>query len=413
VFRARQHHRWATISAWVEHVLAVVSPGQGAQTPGMLSAWLDLPGVAERLRWACAVTGLDLIATGTTGTADEIRDTAVAQPLLVALALAVAPELSRPDLGPAAPQVTAGHSVGEYAAAAIAGALSPETALVLVRQRGKHMAAAAAATPTGMSAVLGGDADTVAAALEQHGLVAANVNTAGQVVAAGSLDALAALAAAPPEGARVRALDVAGAFHTPYMESARDALTDIAAAAPYADPRLRLLGNGDGAVVTHGADVVRRLVTQVAQPVRWDLCMQTMKDLGVTAVIELPPAGTLVGLFKRAMPDVQTLAIKTPDDLVAARALVEAHAHLLSEPAPSWRLAVAPVAGTFRPRDVDAGAEVAAGDVVGMVVSNRSEATIEAAHGGVLIEWLAHDGDPVAPGQPVARLHPVPEPVAL
>jgi len=394
-------------------VLALVSPGQGAQTPGMLAPWLELPAVAERLRWACAVTGIDLILLGTSGSAEEIRDTAVAQPLLVAMALAVAPELNAAEISAQSTGVLAGHSVGEYAAAALAGALSRETALVLVRERGRLMAEAAAATPTGMSAVLGGDTDAVAQALQLHGLVAANVNTTGQVVAAGPLEALAALSAAAPDGARVRSLDVAGAFHTPFMESARVALADIAAAAPYADPRARLLGNGDGGVVSSGADVLRRLVTQVAQPVRWDLCMQTMTDLGVTALIELPPAGTLVGLARRAMPGVQAFAVKTPDDLAEARAIVAAHAELPSEHAPSWRLAVAPVAGTFRPREVGTGDQLAAGDIVGTVESNRSEATIEAVHDGVLLEWLAHDGDPVAPGQPVARLHPVPEPVAL
>jgi [acyl-carrier-protein] S-malonyltransferase len=367
----------------------------------MLVPWLELPGVAARLRWAEAVTGLDLVRLGTTGTAGEIRDTAVAQPLLVALALAVAGEL-----GDEQPGVVAGHSVGEYAAAAMAGAISTETALVLVRERGRQMAAAAAATPTGMSAVLGGDADAVAAALAVHGLVAANVNTTGQVVAAGPLESLSAFAASAPEGARFRALEVAGAFHTSYMEPARAALAEVASGAPYADPRVRLLGNGDGAVVSSGADAVARLVQQVANPVRWDLCMQTMRDLGVTAVIELPPAGTLVGIVRRAMPGMQTVAIKSPDDIAAAAALVSEHAHLRHEPAPSWRLAVAPVAGTFRASDVTAGSAVAAGDVVGTVVSNRSESTVAIAHGGVLVEWLAHDGDPVAPGQPLARLHP-------
>jgi len=374
----------------------------------MLAPWLDLPEVAARLQWATAVTGLDLVAAGTTGDAATIRDTAMAQPLLVATALAVAPEVGAGEAG-----VLAGHSVGEFAAAALAGAVSAETALVLVRERGRLMAQDADATPTGMSAVLGGDAAEVAATLEALGLVAANVNTAGQVVAAGPLDALARLADAPPAGARVRALEVAGAFHTDYMSDARDGLAKVAAAVSYDDPRTKLLANADGAVVTHGADVVARLVEQVAKPVRWDLCMQTMKDLGVTAVIELPPAGTLVGLVRRALPDVQTLALKTPDDIGAALALVAQHAHVPSEPAPSWRIAVAPVAGTFRPRDVAAGFALAAGETVGIVVSNRSESTVAAAHGGVLVEWLAHDGDPVAPGQPVARLHPQAEPATV
>ena len=385
-------------------MLALGSPGQGAQTPGMLTPWLALPRVASRLHWAAAVTGIDLVGLGTTGTADEIRDTAVAQPLLVAFALAVAGELVDES-----PQLLAGHSVGEYAAAALSGALTPETALVLVRERGRLMAQASAASPTGMSAVLGGDADDVNKALSRRGLVAANVNTAGQVVAAGALDALADLAAAPPEGARVRALDVAGAFHTHFMTSARDGLAVTAAAVPRTDPRVRLLGNGDGAVVSNGDDVVRRLVEQVASPVRWDLCMQAMTDLGVTALIELPPAGTLTALARRGMPGVETLALKSPDDLAAARELLQRHNHQLSEPAPSWRIAVAPVAGTFRPHGMQPGMQLSPGGLVGTVVSTRDEAPVTAAHGGVLVEWLAQDGDPVSPGQPVARLHPVPE----
>ena len=385
-------------------MLALVSPGQGAQTPGMLTPWLALPGVASRLHWAAAVTGIDLVGLGTTGTADDIRDTAVAQPLLVAFALAVAGELVDES-----PQVLAGHSVGEYAAAALSGALTPETALVLVRERGRLMAQASAMTPTGMSAVLGGDADDVTAALDQRGLVAANVNTAGQVVAAGALDALADLAATPPAGARVRPLDVAGAFHTHFMASARDGLATTAGAVPRTDPRVRLLGNGDGAVVGNGDDVVRRLVEQVASPVRWDLCMQSMTDLGVTALIELPPAGTLTALARRGMPGVETLALKSPEDLDAARALLQRHNHLLTEPAPSWRIAVAPVAGTFRPHEMQPGIQLDPGGEIGTIVSTRDEAPVTAAHGGVLVEWLAHDGDPVSPGQPVARLHPVPE----
>jgi [acyl-carrier-protein] S-malonyltransferase len=391
-------------------MLALVSPGQGAQTPGMLEPWLAVPGVSARLQWAAAVTGIDLVRLGTTGSAEEIRDTSVAQPLLVAFALAIGAELAiAGELTYDAPDVLAGHSVGEYAAAALSGALTPETALVLVRERGRLMAATSAAASTGMSAVLGGDADEVAAALEERGLTAANVNTSGQVVAAGRLDALADLASTPPAGARVRALDVAGAFHTSYMAAARDGLAVTAAGVPRTDPRVMLLGNADGAVISTGDDIVTRLVRQVANPVRWDLCMQTMRDIGVTAVIELPPAGTLVGLAKRAMPGVETLAIKSPDDLEAARVLLQRHNHRPTEPAPSWRIAVAPIAGTFRPHEVTPGTEMAPGALVGTVVSSRDESRVTAAQGGVLIEWLAHDGDPVSPGQPLARLHPVAE----
>lgn len=261
-----------------------------------------------------------------------------------------------------------------------------------------------------MSAVLGGDADDVLAKLDELDLVAANVNASGQIVAAGRLDALEKLAAVPPAGARVRALSVAGAFHTPFMDSAREGLAARAAAAPHADPTCVLISNADGAVVNGGDDALQRLVQQVAAPVRWDLCMRTLADIGVTAVIELPPAGTLTALVRRALPGVETLAIKSPDDLAAARALLEQHAEVSTGVAPAWRLAVAPVSGTFRPSTVDLGAHVQPGASVGIVVSQSRESSIAAVHGGVLVEWLAEDGDPVTPGQPIALLHPEPTP---
>ncbi|MCO5993632.1 ACP S-malonyltransferase [Actinoallomurus rhizosphaericola] len=298
-------------------MLVIAAPGQGAQTPGFLNAWLEVPGVADRLAWWSAVTGLDLIRYGTTADADEIRDTAVAQPLLVASALVAYEALGiKPD-------VTAGHSVGELAAAAIAGVISPESAMVLVRERGRAMAEAAAVTETGMTAVLGGDAQEVLAAIEKHGLTPANANGAGQVVAAGTKEQLAAFAEEPPAGARLRPLSVAGAFHTHHMAPAVDTLRRITPGMPVADPVTRLLSNRDGAVVDHGPDFVARLVEQVSAPVRWDSCMATMADLGVTAIIELPPAGTLVGLARRALPGVQLVALKTPGDLDKARALIE------------------------------------------------------------------------------------------
>jgi [acyl-carrier-protein] S-malonyltransferase len=373
----------------------------------MLTPWLDVDPIAERLRWAAAITGLDLIELGTTGNDEAVRDTANAQPLLVALALATASAITTDDIGPS---VVAGHSVGEFGAAALAGVLTPEVALVLVRERGALMAAASRETPTGMSAVLGGDSDDVLATLQRLDLTAANVNGAGQVVAAGHMDALGRLAALPPEGARVRSLSVAGAFHTSFMEPARIGLADRASAAPYADPTRVVVSNADGAVVNDGRELLRRLVDQVAAPVRWDQCMQTLSDLGVTAVIELPPAGTLTGLIRRTMPSVETLAIKSPDDLAAARALIEQHAEPTNDITPAWRLAVAPIAGTFRPSTIDLGQSVAAGTAVGAIVSQARESSVEAVHGGVLVEWLAEDGDPVAPGQPIALLHPEPTP---
>lgn len=308
-------------------MLALLCPGQGSQTPGFLSPWAELPAVRDRLERLSAVAGVDLLAHGTTSDAETIRDTAVAQPLIVAAGLAVLPELlDGPDGAGAGPGAVAGHSVGELTAAAVAGVLTEDDAMVLVRERGRAMAGAAAAVPTGMSAVLGGDPEDVAATVARHGLTAANVNGAGQVVAAGPLDRLAALAEDPPARARVVPLQVAGAFHTDYMAPAVETLARCAADVTAADPRTRLLSNADGAVVTDGREVLDRLVAQVSRPVRWDLCQATLADLGVTAVVELPPAGTLTGLARRALPGVETLAVRTPDDLDAAHELVVRHA---------------------------------------------------------------------------------------
>jgi [acyl-carrier-protein] S-malonyltransferase len=301
----------------VDSVLAITAPGQGAQTPGFLNSWLELPGVRDRLSWWSAVSEVDLIRYGTTAGAEEIRDTAVAQPLLVGAALAAFEALG------VTPGLVAGHSVGELAAAAMSGVLSPEAAMVLVRERGKAMARAAAVTSTGMTAVLGGDPDEVLATIDKHGLTPANVNGAGQVVAAGTMAQLAAFAAEPPPRARLRPLSVAGAFHTHHMAPAVDALRRLIPGMPVADPATRLLSNLDGAAVERGADFVGRLAEQVSAPVRWDSCMATMTGLGVTAMIELPPAGTLTGIARRALPGVELVALKTPDDLDKARALIK------------------------------------------------------------------------------------------
>ncbi|QVQ52179.1 ACP S-malonyltransferase [Spiractinospora alimapuensis] len=301
-------------------MLVIVAPGQGAQTPGFLSPWLELPGVADRVEYWSAVADLDLRRYGTTADADEIRDTAVAQPLLVSAGL-----LAAEQLGDTADAV-AGHSVGEFTAAAFTGVLSPEAALVLVRERGRGMAEASATTPTGMTAVLGGDRAEVLEALATHGLTPANDNGSGQIVAAGTVEQLQALADAPPARARLRSLSVAGAFHTQHMTPAVERLGALAAGVLPGDPRTRLLSNADGAVVRSGRDYLNRLVAQVSSPVRWDLCTETLSDLGVTAIIELPPAGTLVGLAKRALRGVELLALKTPEDLDRARELIKEHA---------------------------------------------------------------------------------------
>ncbi len=309
-------------------MLVLVAPGQGAQTPGFLTPWLDLPGVRGALEaWSDAVE-LDLIRYGTEGDAEEIRDTAVAQPLLVAAGLTSAYTLfDDPAELPRKVGAVAGHSVGELTAAALAGVLPDEAAVRLVRVRGLAMAEATAATATGMSALLGGDPEVTIPHLEKLGLTPANVNGAGQVVAAGTLEELAALEADKPEGVRrVVALKVAGAFHTHHMAPAVDTLARAAAELSPADPKLTYVSNKDGQAVDAGSEVLARLVGQVANPVRWDLCMETFKELGVTALLEVCPGGTLTGLAKRALPGVKTLALKTPDDLDAARELIAEHA---------------------------------------------------------------------------------------
>jgi [acyl-carrier-protein] S-malonyltransferase len=383
-------------------VLAVLAPGQGSQKPGFLAPWLDLQGVTGRLRWLSALAGVDLVHLGTKADAAEIRDTAKTQPLLVAAGLIAAEFLPMSEA-----QVVAGHSVGELTAAALAGMVTPETAVTLAAVRGREMAAACALEPTGMSAVLGGDPEEVLAAIERHGLYPANRNGAGQVVAAGSLDGLAALKENPPAKAKVIPLQVAGAFHTPYMAPAEAALDAVAGGITATDPAKLLLSNGDGTAVTTGAEGIRRLVRQVTSPVRWDLCQDTMAHLGVTGIIELAPAGTLAGLAKRALKGVEIVTVNTPDDIAATREFAARHvAHHWVDSSVQFHVAVAPAAGSFTPADVQLGDPVDAGSVVGHVVTRQGAVDVVSAHTGVLVEWLADADDPVAPGAPLARLHP-------
>jgi [acyl-carrier-protein] S-malonyltransferase len=390
-------------------VLIIVAPGQGAQTPGFLEPWLEDPQFAERLGWLGAVADLDLAHYGTAADAETIRDTAIAQPLLVGSGLVAALSLfPHPSDAFGRIGAVAGHSVGELTAAAGARAISAEQAMVLVRERGRAMAHAAAATPTGMTAILGGDPEEVRAALTQHGLVAANVNAEGQVVAAGTNEQLAALAAAPPAKARLMPLAVAGAFHTEHMAPAVGSLAALAQAVSTHDPRTAVISNRDGTIVHDGRDVVRRIVTQVANPVRWDLCLATMRDLGVTGILEMPPAGTLTGIAKRYFAGtVETFALRTPDQLDAARAFVERH----GDPSPidinpTWRMLVAPTKGTFVRSAGDEGDALVASSSIGLVRSTRDETAVMAPYGGTIVEWLVEDGDLVSPGQPLVRLHP-------
>jgi [acyl-carrier-protein] S-malonyltransferase len=304
----------------MEFVIIGLFPGQGSQTPGFLSPWLDLEGVRERLSAYSDAAEVDLVAAGTTADADEIRDTKVAQPLIVAAALLSWHALA--DRTAASPGGVAGHSVGELAAVAASGVLSDLDALRLVGTRGRAMAAAAAAAPTGMSAVLGGDEDAVLARLAELDLTPANRNGGGQIVAAGAADSLSDLAADAPRGTRVVPLQVAGAFHTRYMLPAVQALSDAAATLTPSDPDRALWTNSDGSIVSSGRTALDLLVGQVAAPVRWDLCMASFAEHGVTGLIEFAPAGTLVGLAKRGLRGVPAVAVKTPDDLDAAVALL-------------------------------------------------------------------------------------------
>ena len=306
--------------------VVIVAPGQGSQTPGFLEPWLAEPRFAEHLGALSEAAGIDLARHGTVSDADTIRDTAVAQPLIVAASIMSLAAVLDEGSGSGWKSKTAGiagHSVGEIAAAAGAGILSEQDAMTLVAARGSAMAAAAAQVATGMSAVIGGDQDELLAQLETLGLQPANYNGGGQLVVAGELPALAALQADPPAGARVIPLQVAGAFHTRFMQPAVELLRTVAAGLTVNDPDWTIWTNHDGSIVTSGSAFVELLVGQVASPVRWDLDMEAFAAAGVTGLIELAPAGALVGLAKRGLKGLPTVAVKTPDDLAAAHELLD------------------------------------------------------------------------------------------
>ena len=319
-------------------VLAFLAPGQGSQTPGMLADWLELPGAAQRIAAWSEISGLDLARLGTTATAEEITDTAVTQPLVVAATLLAYEELTKrtnlADNNLDIDIIAAGHSVGEIAAYAIAGVISADEAVSLAATRGAEMAKACALEPTGMSALLGGDEDEVLARLEALDLVPANRNAAGQIVAAGAVPALDKLAEDPPARARVRRLATAGAFHTQYMASALEGYTAVADRITPVEPTVTLLSNADGRPVSSAADAMAKLVAQLTRPVRWDLCTATMRELfegasdagGTATIVEFPPAGTLTGIAKRELKGTPTHPIKTPADLDGLAAALKSHA---------------------------------------------------------------------------------------
>jgi len=298
-------------------VIVVVAPGQGSQSPGFLAPWIEDPAAREHLERLGQAADLDLVRLGTEADADTIRRTEIAQPLIVAAGLVTLAALGRPV------SAVAGHSVGEVTAAVAAGILDEGDGMRLIAVRGRAMAEAASVRPTGMAAVVGGDEASVVARLEELGLVPANRNGGGQIVAAGELDALDRLKAEPPAGARVIPLQVAGAFHSEVMRPAVAELRRFADGLTPRDPSARIWTNHDGSEVTSGRAFLDLLVGQVASPVRWDRTMESFAAAGITGLVELAPAGTLTGLAKRGLKGVPAVAVKTPADLAAAHDLFD------------------------------------------------------------------------------------------
>jgi [acyl-carrier-protein] S-malonyltransferase len=302
-------------------MFVIAAPGQGSQKPGFLEPWLDHRDFRDQLASWSAAIGVDLVTHGTTSDLETITDTAIAQPLIVAAGIMTGRALLA-ALPPATSLQMAGHSVGEFTAAALAGVLSDEDALRLVALRGRAMAEASALEPTGMSAVLGGEPEDLEQALSNHGLFAANFNGGGQTVIAGDKEALARFAEEPPAGTRVIPLSVAGAFHTPYMSSAVASLAAATAETTPGEPQYPLYTNRDGSLVSSGATYVSYLVDQVARPVRWDSCMDSFASNAITGMMELAPAGALTGLAKRGLKGVPTVAINSPEDIASALDMV-------------------------------------------------------------------------------------------
>lgn len=377
-------------------MVVLLSPGQGSQSAGMLLPWLTGSDVEDRLeRWS-ALAEVDLRAAGTTWTDEAIRDTAIAQPLLTAAALLSARAL----LGDTVPDAVCGHSVGELPALAIAGVLTDDETIRLAALRGRAMAAATRLAPTGMAAVLGGDEVEVLAAARQHGLELATVNVVGQLVLGGPVGALDQFAANAPRGARVRRLDVAGAFHTTAMSEARAAFEQALSAQDPQPPRTTVIANADGEIVTDGRALLTRLGAQLVSAVRFDKCLQTLAQLGPSALIELAPGGTLTALAKRALPHLERVALRTPEDLPAARALL----HRTGEHAPiAWQALPSPENGIVDPL-VPTGSAVTAGTPLAVVSGRSGAATVVAPSAGTVSEWLVTAGDPVRTGQLLAVL---------
>lgn len=366
----------------------------------MLAPWLELPGVDAQLGVYSELIKLDLVRLGTTADATEIVDTAITQPLIVATGLVAAGQLNIGEV------VVAGHSIGEVTAAGVAGALTAEAAMTFAARRGAAMAQACEAVPTSMAALMGGEPDEVVAAIIARGLTPANRNGAGQIVAAGSAEGITGLVAKPPAGVRVVALKVAGAFHTSYMSSAEQQLRSVAAELTPADPAQILLSNADGTAVADGRSVLARLVAQVTRPVRWDLCLNTLRALRVLGSVELTPAKTLTGITKRELPGIELVALRTPDDLAAAQSLLDsASSDVPPGPGADGQLVSTPSKGIFtRAQGLTEGDSVVGGSRIGTIRTDRDELAIVAPASGLLAQWLKGDGDIVSAGLPVARV---------
>ena len=292
---------------------ALLTPGQGSQFPRMLRPWLRDPHAVDLLRSWSRTADVDLVHLGTKAGTEEIARTENAQPLLVAQALLLR------DLLPLTTTrwIMAGHSVGELAAAAFAGALAPEDAVSLARARGMAMAQACSLAPTTMAAVIGGTPESIVSRLHEIGLTAANYNGAGQVVAAGLIENVNRLKQDPPKGTKVHQLSVAGAFHTSYMKPARAEFERAADRIRFHDVTHPLLSNLDGRLVTNGVEIRERLIAQLTVPVRWDLCLTTLGTFSPELVVAAPPGRVMTGLMTRRFPDLRTLCVQTPKDLLA------------------------------------------------------------------------------------------------
>jgi [acyl-carrier-protein] S-malonyltransferase len=306
-------------------MLAVCAPGQGSQFSGMLKPWLVIPEIKSAISDFSDQLEIDIAEIGCNYADNDIRTTDLAQVLIVVNSI-ISHKLLRDNLNSKNDIVCAGHSVGEIAAGLFSGVYIVDAALSLVRKRGIAMAKAAShSSETGMAAILGGSKEEVINYLVQFNLIAANINSDGQIVAAGGKSDLINLQENPMPNTRVRPLDVAAAFHTNYMDSAKNEFEDFVSTIEVSDPNSGVLSNSDGQKVISGKDFVDKLVRQIISPVRWDLCQESFISLGVTGMLELAPGNTLCGIAKRQIPNVETFAFKSPDDLQGAIDFINKH----------------------------------------------------------------------------------------